>query len=376
MRQPTVPSMSGTTAAPDLILFSVLAIVIAALELTSILAGGFAPGTFPHGPELNASGASPADGVNPGGSAISAAEDSLGSIQSALAAKTAPPPGFLEPMTYDAKDHYVLLFGGPGETWKFVSGSWSKISTPSAPPSFGPMVYDPKTGYVVLLVANETWRFSGGSWSQLHPKHSPPGRFASGIAYDAKDGYVVLFGGLNSSSRKFYGDTWKFSAGDWSKLSTPTAPSARAYVGMAYDSTDGYVLLFGGCYFSIPCGKALADTWKFAGGVWSQLTPTTSPGSRGGLALTDDPAASAILLFGGATSSGNTSKLLRDTWTFAGGTWSQLSPSRSPPARILAAFTYDVKNGYPVLFGGTNNGSSSGSLNDTWKFAGGTWSKI
>jgi len=67
------------------------------------------------------------------------------------------------------------------------------------------------------------------------------------MAYDAADGYVLLFGGTESfNSTTSLGDTWEFHAGQWTQLFPSSSPSPRIFASMAYDAADGYVLLFGG----------------------------------------------------------------------------------------------------------------------------------
>src|SRR5690349_2026869 len=109
---------------------------------------------------------------------------------------------------------------------------------------------------------------------------SPSARYGAGMVYDAKDGYVLLFGGYDSQHD--LNDTWMFLGGNWTKLSPPLSPSARYAPAMAYDGGDGYVLLFGG---STPAA-GLNDTWKFTGGNWTQLAPTLPPRVRWGAGMT------------------------------------------------------------------------------------------
>ena len=57
-------------------------------------------------------------------------------------------------------------------------------------------------------------------------------------------------------------------------------------------------------------------------------------------------------------------------------TWEQLSPATSPPARYSASMAYDSGTGQLVLFGGTNNYSGNGPLNDTWIWNGTMWTQL
>jgi hypothetical protein len=162
-------------------------------------------------------------------------------------------------LVYDVVDGYMLMFGGytgsgaySAQTWKFLAGAWTLLSPSSAPQASAPacMVYVP---------------------------------FVSGHG-----GYVLLFGGKGkpgSGTSAYYGYTWEFSAGSWTNVtaSVGTAPSARGYSQCTYDSADGYVLLFGG--MSTTSTTPLGDTWEFnpqasASGAWVSLSPAKSPEAR------------------------------------------------------------------------------------------------
>jgi hypothetical protein len=97
------------------------------------------------------------------------------------------------------------------------------------------------------------------------------------MAYDASDGVVVLFGGENTTHSLFESDTWEFYGGTWYNVSFGMAafPSGRAGSPMTYDGWDGYLLLFGGYSGS----TYNADTWSFVGGSWALEHPATSPGA-------------------------------------------------------------------------------------------------
>src|SRR5437667_3793591 len=84
------------------------------------------------------------------------------------------------------------------------------------------------------------------------------------MAYDATDGQILLFGEENNTAAGFtiLGDTWRFQSGSWTQLFPSISPSPRSSSSMAFDGTDGYVLLFGG--EDVIAGTSfLGDTWKF-----------------------------------------------------------------------------------------------------------------
>ncbi|MCI4345072.1 MAG: hypothetical protein L3J87_05560, partial [Thermoplasmata archaeon] len=199
---------------------------------------------------------------------------------------------------------------------------------------------------------------------------------ASG-AFDALDGYVLMFGGRGVSGA-MDSSTWVFLRGNWSELpvGSGVAPPARYEASMAYDSEDHEVVLFGGCADS-PCDRVLNDTWSFAGDRWTNLTSLErhAPIPRARAMLVDDTGVGSLLLLGGI--SANTAQYLGDFWSFQGGQWTQLpspGPSGSmPSARAGSAMVFDTAQNETVVFGG---GSAAGVLGDTWTYKGGNWTDV
>ncbi len=297
-----------------------------------------------------------------------------------------PAARFEASMVYDAKDGYVMLFGGAtfccgdwmGDTWKFADGSWTLL-TPSTAPTSGYnffMTYDAKDGYVVLfggsefsVQRSETWKFVGGEWTELNEMTHPSTRDSGSMTYDARDGYVVLFGGGNVYP---LGDTWKFAQGVWTNITSSSHPMAGWEQAVTYDARDGYVLLFGG---QTNVAGTFNATWQFSKGSWNEIAPAASLAARYAASITYDAKDGYVLLFGGSTACCAQTPALNDTWKFYGGTWTELQPTTPPPARHAASMVYDPKDGYVVLFGG-RQGSETGTLGDTWKFVGGQWAQL
>ncbi len=327
-------------------------------------------------------------------SELAAAKSSLAVTPGAQAPSNTdrPSPRSNGGMVYDAQDGYVLLFGGTSwaDTWIFDGDCWKNITPAVSPPARGEeaLAYDPVDHYVVLFGGanasgelNDTWTFKAGIWTQLHPAHAPSPRSFRGssnsLVYDEADGYMLLFGGTDWSS--IFGDTWSFKGGQWTQLFPATSPSARANEGLAYDAADGYVVLFGGmsCFASY-CG--LSDTWKYVGGVWTQLNPTSIPTDRDNTNLIYDPVQGKVVMFGGWSPSGGCGVNLGDTWEFGAGQWTQLTENTSPSARQSYYFTWDPSTGSGVLFGGQAGDDNCNGTNmpqqDTWFFSGTLWSNV
>jgi hypothetical protein len=255
-----------------------------------------------------------------------------------LRINTPPPTSNGTALAYDSLDHYVLLFGGANGTSRAYSNSW---------------------------------KLEGGEWTELRPVSHPSARVDAYLTYDAHDGYVVLFGGCTNASCKTYlDDTWSYAAGVWTRVATSGAPPAMVGGGMVYDSGDGYVVLSGGHNAS----GGVNGTWSYSGGVWTQLSPRRSPSpavSSPGLAY--DAGDRYVVYFGGCLGNRASCNYTDETWKYAGGQWTQLHPKSAPSARADPALAYDSTNNSVLLFGGNN---AKGALFDTWEFHAGNWTKV
>jgi hypothetical protein len=200
-------------------------------------------------------------------------------------------------MTYDASLGVVLLYDsttGPSgaylaETWEFSGGAWAQVATQSTPTTLSPadLTYDAAENYAVLIAPpsqagltgpqNATWAFSGTDWFQLESLpmnlafQGPPG-----VAFDVRDGAVVLFGGpwvsesnKSGASGSYQNETWLLSGGSWTH-SLIGGPSGRIFPSMIFDAADGYLLLFGG--LEVVEADSVAHEW-FQSDSWIYTPP-------------------------------------------------------------------------------------------------------
>ena len=95
-----------------------------------------------------------------------------------------------------------------------------------------------------------------------------------GFTYDAVIGGIVLFGGSTDSGQTTtVQDTWAFSSGTWTQLtsSVGSPPSDRGYMMMGFDGADNYTVSFGGASTGITT-VPLGDTWILGPEVLARLT--------------------------------------------------------------------------------------------------------
>lgn len=293
---------------------------------------------------------------------------------------------------FDYGDGYVLFFGGDGTTllndsWSFHAGRWAELSPPGGR-SGAAWAYDPSLRSIVLFggyapvaysttFLNDTWTWANGSWSFVPVSSGPSPRAYSTMVYDPAVGAMILFGGYvgypagGGGPQRPTNETWEFTGTAWKNATGSGGPSPRADAGMAYDAADRYLLLTGG----LGSGGFLKDTWKFANGAWHQLRVSPAPSARAGAAVAYNPSTMQVVLFGGvARSKGGVTFALNDTWTFAGGSWTNASPASAPTPRANASLVYDARTGQTLLFGGT--APATGALNDTWSFSLGGWRSV
>ncbi|MCI4368641.1 MAG: kelch repeat-containing protein [Thermoplasmata archaeon] len=224
-------------------------------------------------------------------------------------------------------------------------------------------------------LTNDTWTYSG-SWTNISARFSvaPSPRFiGEAMVYDAKDGYVLLFGGL-SGYNSGLGDTWKFTHAGWKDLSAAVglAPSPRFGPSVTYDTATQKVLLFGGCPY-IGSSTCYNDTWTYSGGKWTNLSLSAGPSPRRGAQMAYDPVTKVVLLQGGVNGAGTG---LSDSWLFQHGSWHKLNPKVVPPAHWLGVMTFDPARHVIIMFGGCITVGCGNDINGTWSFAFGQWTNL
>jgi hypothetical protein len=310
-----------------------------------------------------------------------------------------PIPRYVGGVVYDAADNAAFLYGGRSDAgvplddaWTYSDGNWTPGPLQLNPPTqdWTWIAFDPPDHEVLVVggsvsyvgsATEETWTYSSGVWTELFPTLSPPPRSQSGMVFDPGDGYVVLFGGLRPNLGPALNDTWSFRGGTWTNRTTSPgiAPPPRGSFGLAYDSTDGYVLMFGGWDpYNNPYGPGFGDTWKYSGGKWTDLSNSsgTPPSPREGMALADDPVDGYVVGFGGGSFYTDWCCLevnpFNDTWAFSHGVWQNISPPGSPPNRTNGNMVYDPDCSCVILFGDTGDGHGE----QTWSFSRGNWTLL
>lgn len=253
---------------------------------------------------------------------------------------------------------------------------WSLQKPGMLPPSrkAGSMAYDARRGVAMLFGGggrSDTWLWDGSNWREHLPAIIPPARMCAAMAYDAEREHVVLFGGT-SNNGNLLNDTWLWDGSNWREYYTPTAPAARSGAAMAFDEARQQVVLFGGQTYGGRVGTPLNDTWAWDGTQWHEITSPVIPEERLGANLAYHSDSGKIVLFGGTA--GHT--IFQDTWLWDGKSWCRAEIATNPPARAWANMVYHQDAQQIVLVGGSGHNWQIGTalaLNDTWVWDGWAW---
>jgi len=287
-------------------------------------------------------------------------------------------------MTYDSVNNKIVLFGGyegnskySDETWLYdlKEDNWTQKNPTKKPlaRSNHRMTYDPANNNVVLFGGqdgsnndmNDTWFYDVASnkWTQKNPSTKPSARRVPGMAYDSANKKVVLFGGVTAEGVN-YNDTWlyDYETNNWTKRGQVEKPDKRNMHAMAYDSKNEVTVMFGG---ALEDGSINDETWLYypSNNTWRQMHPTKHPSARSDFSMVYNSIDGKAYLFGGGTDSG----LSDETWAYdsSTNTWEDLNPTSKPSARQNYAMAYDSGTNKIVLFGGNIKGDI---IDDTWVY--------
>lgn len=232
----------------------------------------------------------------------------------------------------------------------------------------------------------DTWRWDGSNWSQLNPSTSPPPRIGADLVGSPFGNLMVLYGGVRPSG---VGDTWGWDGTDWTMWDDGLAPGVHgpdAVTGtaMAFDIARGRFVLFGGAS-AAPARALQSETWEldFTTRTWSRITTASVPAARTEALMAYDFVRRECVLFGGKVSNGTTNVQVAETWTYDGTDWVQRFPHNSPcPHSGEDNIVFDELRGLVVLHAGNalsvETPPGSGTYvkcapDETWEWDGRDW---
>src|ERR1700686_3019208 len=250
------------------------------------------------------------------------------------------------------------------------------------------MAWDASDGYVLLWggqstsggLLRDTWTYANGTWTNLTTivGASPPSAPFQVVAYDPSSQKIVMFSGQNNT-------TWTYHNQVWANVTASAGAHPPAVIGESFvtDTTDNEAVFFGGQYIYLN-GLFPHATWVFKNGGWSNIS-STAPFQFGRVVLpfgADDPPDHGILAVGLAEWSNITPLLYRmSTYLFSGGSWTNLTLTlpQEPPISELPGFGYlpsitaDVLV-VPIVVNST--GQVGSTLGVTWEFRHSVWTNV
>lgn len=300
-------------------------------------------------------------------------------------------------------EDYILLFGtGAGDLAEISAVQHQSATAPTL------VNGEASVWQSSIQVESETWEWDGAHWA-LSPARLP-GYIDPALAFDAKRGRTVLYGGappsyncsntlgvlkchfvdpsangLASPLDAVLSKTWEYDGASWQQRQIAGSPSPRLRASMAWEAAGERTLLFGGRSLSIdqygvkvtpytgPFPETLTlglnnDLWAYDGEVWQRLDVSNPPPAREGAAFVYDPARKVTALVGG-----NVVGLPTDTfdlWEFNGMDWNQRiapgSPTLPPEIRTRRGATvyFNPIRQRLTIFGGHVDKLSSCTLDD------------
>lgn len=124
-------------------------------------------------------------------------------------------------------------------------------------------------------------------WRSLPVTSAPPPRGDFAIAQHP-DGGMLLFGGAANLPTA---SEWRWTGAEW--FASPTPVPRRDQPAMAWNPTDGSLLVFGGRDGS---GQWLQDSWRLSATGWQQLPATLPVASIGASSLCAEPGSDQYVL--------------------------------------------------------------------------------
>lgn len=212
---------------------------------------------------------------------------------------------------------------------------------------------------------------AGYQWSQVATNlaSAPPARAFHNMVYDTVRGVTLMHGGVAEPNAPSKNDTWAWDGKTWTFLTNQGPGEFSA--GFAFDSDRGVAVLHGGFGSGSP-RPTLGNTWEWNGQTWMQVTSNTGPGMRAGCAMAYDPQHQRVLLHGGVRDF-DANPVLSDTWAWDGSSWQEI-PNANGPVRAQHQMVYDAERQVMVLFGGF--GPLGTGPVDTWEFDGAQWHQV
>jgi hypothetical protein len=215
------------------------------------------------------------------------------------------------------------------DTWTWDGTDWTHQIPAQSPPATVnvSMAYDSSTQTLIAVrdtaAVSETWQWNGTTWGRLQPSRRPTfPKQGAGMAYATGASEVTLFGTVFSIvGPSPEGNTWTFNGTTWAAhAASASTPKPRSFPGMSED-TRGGALMFGGGGTGF---TVFGDTWTWYQSKWQKLSAGPAPHARTMPKMAYDSTCGLVLLYGGELPTGQSLTTYKDTWAWNGQTWTKV----------------------------------------------------
>src|SRR5207245_991253 len=161
----------------------------------------------------------------------------------------------------------------------------------------------------------------------------------------------------------------------WNRMDPPAAPTPRRGAAMAYDEEEGVILMFGGVDANI---SFLNDLWAYnvPTNTWTNITPTASPPPRWKAGFSYDPVERAVVMTVGAdgvmlVGGGSGLQVYGDLWeyNYMSNRWRlevPFTPNVTPNPRTDHAMIFGPYRAVSIMYGGIDG--SGAYQPETWYY--------
>jgi hypothetical protein len=230
------------------------------------------------------------------------------------------------------------------------------------------------TLFIIILFASYQTVATEMNWVEIYPSPSPPSQKPWKLMYHPPSQDIILFGGKYSEGN--YQALWSYNREETSWVEVEVSDwEIFPDMGwsMTYDSKNDVFITFGGGGMD---GSLPVQTWTFnySNKIWTNMSPSISPPPRIMSSLAYDTHSEKVIMFGGIDQFIGTNVLYHDTWTYdyLNNTWTNVTPSINPEGRGRANMVYDSTNDKVLLFGGFTEKPGDyvigGLKQDTWMY--------
>jgi hypothetical protein len=271
------------------------------------------------------------------------------------------------------RSDFYSAFARRYSTWTWNGSAFQSIDSPlifesDFDLSNGALVYEEDRQRLVLIligwstaVGVRTFAFDGSAWSDISPPQAERPRLRGLItaAWYSKDHAIVLYPweyAAGPADKRWR--TLEFNNDAWTEAITDNS-AGPVYGGLLTELPDiEQLVLFGGGTTPIYEGDCLNGTWLFDGQTWTNQPVSVAPGFRKQMIGGFDRNLGHLFIAGGGCSGQSES----DLWEWWGDFWRSRDYEGPRLNRIGAAVANDTVRRVTVIYGGTNNGETLGSL--------------